>query len=145
MNWICNELNWIVIFFEPRWIELNWYRTPRELNWTEWLSKSTVELNFLHNIFLHNLEKLEIFIFYIIFLHNGLHPWKLYLNYFFYIHNIDFFCSWVFGNFKLSITFFIKIGKIRDRHRWKALVETNLSVPVSYFSDFYEESYVYFY
>ena len=47
-------------------------------------------------------------------------------------------------NFKLRVTFFIKIGKIRDRHRWKGLVETNLSVPVSHFSDFYEESYAQF-
>ena len=53
----------------------------------------------------------------------------------------DFFGSWVFGDFKLSITVFRKIRKIRDRYRRKALVETNLSVPVSYFSDFYEESY----
>ena len=51
----------------------------------------------------------------------------------------------VFENFELFITFFIKIVKIRDRHRWKAHVETNLSVPVSYFSDFSEESYVQFF
>ena len=40
-----------------------------------------------------------------------------------------------------GLTFFIKIVKIRDRHRWIRLGETFLSVPISYFSDFYEESY----